>query len=834
MVHVDGTGKQQYESPTTNGQNNFQLHDLDPNTVFSYIVNASRSATLPWIRPSGEITEANFPFLTMAAIPFTNSNPGSSYLKPFLDVQVFTKSVSDAFSGIFTLLVSEQMLRPQDDTIQGNLQYAESRLHVEKLPTVIIAALMLLCLVFAVTLVFISPTNVVPHNPNSIGGIATIIGPIANVGFLGHSHFNAITQALKSHKISSTTPNPSHPIVHGAQFDIVVHPSLQDKEFDISEGEPVHPRDAFSWCPLTLHTLVRISAMALCLVSIIALEILQRKSNRSNGIMDVSSSNKAHIWSSWIPTLAMTGIALLYSSMHFNIALLAPYYNLKNEKGARTTCSITTDYLGSTPFFTLWSSIKLRHYATTISALSAVVGAFLTIAVSGLYSLEPFNVNTSFDLERSDEWNVTWSIYDDDSSAGQVLQYTTWKNLSQPQWTYEDLAFPSVSIAPYAANVTSQQKVVITLPARRAVLDCVATGPDDNVISIDSDAYGGSTYVYTSVRNTCLDKLGKVSPLLILTSRAITSYGGTISQLLFNRLGSASAIDPNPDRPTSNPEELGPTCPSLSFSYGSFPDSLIPFDKNSTSPRRNLSSSDAQVTTLACSQMIQELDTKVTFLLPDFAIDTLHPPLPDESSMRYIGGVYQFPIVAPLQSTFAVLSSNTTFKQDMDNLGSFFAAIIYGKDGIPAVELVGEANIPCLISAVSKMYGRYMAQVMSRKMRASNESSASKQFLQSSLMGQKSRLVQNTEAKLVLQVLLGVMMVCGILSWVLMRKVRILPHNPCSIAGTACLLAGREFWGEDAREIKKIWAEDQVFRLEPRGERLGIYAGNAESGRLVT
>jgi hypothetical protein len=73
-------------------------------------------------------------------------------------------------------------------------------------------------------------------------------------------------------------------------------------------------------------------------------------------------------------------------------------------------------------------------------------------------------------------------------------------------------------------------------------------------------------------------------------------------------------------------------------------------------------------------------------------------------------------------------------------------------------------------------------------------------------------------------------MVGGMVSWVTMRKVRILRRSPCSIAGTACLLGGQEFCGGGKREG---WTEDRVFRLEERDGRLGVYAGDAESEHLA-
>lgn len=72
-------------------------------------------------------------------------------------------------------------------------------------------------------------------------------------------------------------------------------------------------------------------------------------------------------------------------------------------------------------------------------------------------------------------------------------------------------------------------------------------------------------------------------------------------------------------------------------------------------------------------------------------------------------------------------------------------------------------------------------------------------------------------------------MLCGALSWILMPKVRILPHDPCSIAGTAFLLAGQEFWGGG----RKDWEDDQMFCLATRDDRFGIYAVGTESRGLV-
>ncbi|KAF2625813.1 hypothetical protein BU25DRAFT_111749 [Macroventuria anomochaeta] len=166
------------------------------------------------------------------------------------------------------------------------------------------------------------------------------------------------------------------------------------------------------------------------------------------------------------------------------------------------------------------------------------------------------------------------------------------------------------------------------------------------------------------------------------------------------------------------------------------------------------------------------------------------PPRTDEASMRYVRGTQQYPVVDYLQN-IGIFSTNDTFKAEAAKLGTFFLAVIPRKDGVPAEQLVGEANISRLTSAVSKMYGRYISQVMSRKMRVPLNSIDQAQPLQVTLTERKSRLAQHSAPEVALQVLLGTMMLCGILSWILMPNVRILPHDPCSIAGMVCLLAGK-------------------------------------------
>jgi len=397
------------------------------------------------------------------------------------------------------------------------------------------------------------------------------------------------------------------------------------------------------------------------------------------------------------------------------------------------------------------------------------MAAYLTIIVSALYSVAPVISRDGLKVTRLDDLNTTWPFAAGDSSAAHVLQFVTWSNLTEPQWTYGDVVFASISVSADVVS-TRREKIELELPARRAVLECLVTGPEGNSARKKSETYDNVTYsettwIYTSVPNECVQEPSNLLPLSTFDFRPFTPYGGSVKQLLFGANGTSSLImNPNTKYPSSNDGRLD-SCPSLSFLFGSLPSTYTLVGANSTMVPQNSTAAETQITHLACMQKVQELDTAVILLLPDLIVDRTRPPRPDEQSMRYIGNVHQFRVTYYLQNMFGILSSNSTFKAEAWDLGQFFAAIVHGKDGTPAEELVGEENIPRLTDAVSKMYGRYIAQVMSRKMRTPRPSAAeASHTTPASLVGRKDRLVQHPAPKLVLQILLGLMMLCRILS----------------------------------------------------------------------
>jgi hypothetical protein len=118
---------------------------------------------------------------------------------------------------------------------------------------------------------------------------------------------------------------------------------------------------------------------------IVPLEILQRKSDRSDGIMDATSGVGTQLWAIVLLAPALTGLALLYSSIYTNVTLFAPYHALTSKTEATANRNIATQYAGSTSLFAMLPSMRQDHVSTCVSAFAAIVEAFLTIVVSSQY-----------------------------------------------------------------------------------------------------------------------------------------------------------------------------------------------------------------------------------------------------------------------------------------------------------------------------------------------------------------------------------------------------------------------------------------------------------------
>ncbi|KAH8201327.1 hypothetical protein TruAng_004495 [Truncatella angustata] len=243
-----------------------------------------------------------------------------------------------------------------------------------------VITLLLACLGLSIVVLFKRSYEVVPRDPRSIGSIALLLQCSPELSQHFRSSFEHLRYHLQHERFMTTVPKTS-----GFQFAIVreaMNPTFQPANRGAQKSD-----NPTWWQPVPLRFWYRVIAIVFPLLLIGALEGVQQVSNRSGGIVSVTSPNTAHYAFTIIPAIVMWSVGVIYASLNFNTVLLAPYYAL--AKGSPADRSLFNRDLGRLPVMQLMTSLRQGRITTACTALSATIGPWLTIVVSGLYSAVP-------------------------------------------------------------------------------------------------------------------------------------------------------------------------------------------------------------------------------------------------------------------------------------------------------------------------------------------------------------------------------------------------------------------------------------------------------------
>ncbi|KAK5259484.1 hypothetical protein LTR40_005896 [Exophiala xenobiotica] len=220
----------------------------------------------------------------------------------------------------------------------------------------------------------------------------------------------------------------------------------------------------------------------------------------------------------------------------------------------------------------------------------------------------------------------------------------------------------------------------------------------------------------------------------------------------------------------------------------------------------------SQVTTMICYQEIQKLQANVTLRDNTTIIDASNPPIVQEGSVSIQSNPasttgaksFDFRIQNNLAQEMTLFNAASgtpiTNPSATNTFDIYFQAIINGTNKHDPASLVGAKNQNILVDAINQFYRIYMAQAFSTNMRTSLTTSSSRLGRRQSAITTSTtattvttpRLVQDKDSKLELQIILGIITVLAGASWLTTKMRRVLPCNPCSLAGTMSLLAGSD------------------------------------------
>lgn len=344
---------------------------------------------------------------------------GSSNISSLLDPNQLASATQSIFKGLTVQYARQNLLVPASDSLIGRRSYSENRLHVRGLTVWLMGVSLILLTGLCMLVILLRPRDVVSKDPDSILAMCTLLASSKGLGQALRSTGHLARADLKRRFFTS-----SYQTRLGSTSDKATSFSLEPRHSarlgPDSSNVPSANQKFEYWRPLSIRRPIIVLTFALPLLLVATLEALQYVSNKNNGITSVNgiSSDGYQVLASYFPAAIMLLVALLIKSFDFTVLTLTPYSALSRGP-VLATRSIARNALGKLPLMALFLSLKRRHVGAALSTTAASVASFLTIVVSGLYTIEVVPQSVQFSTSRADQFNTSWSnSSNNDSFAG--------------------------------------------------------------------------------------------------------------------------------------------------------------------------------------------------------------------------------------------------------------------------------------------------------------------------------------------------------------------------------------------------------------------------------
>ncbi|KAF2146580.1 uncharacterized protein K452DRAFT_314831 [Aplosporella prunicola CBS 121167] len=697
------------------------------------------------------------------------------------DAAVLNGSLSQIFQRVAVQYARSYLMRPTQEDLSGEVVLEETRLYVRTVPFSIIEATLAFLIGIAGFLYVKSPTVATSRDPSSIGGLSTILARSPEL--------MTSLEGLGTHELQEFRNRLQH-----REFKTSVQPH-SSSPFAITESGTSDMEPASSvpltedkikwWRPFAVSITGRILIAVSPIAVVIALTLLLAHSQDKNGIATIDKSLAVHYAWTYIPVLVMVGVQLLFGMLDYAIKIFNPYHNLRvGAAPART--SIMENHLAKLGLHALFVAVGKLQYTVVAAGFAMMLSSFLTIVTGGLFYTEYTQTHQEVQVQRMGWFNTSHYVSSEGvKQANLVLAY----NLTEPTWTHDQLAFPKLQVRANGEVSKNASELQVVVPSLRGNANCSVSSPEFMQWAIDNPN---------------------------LSEGSIPTINSTVT-IMGNKDWSGTGYFGHWNSIIMDFEEAPPIVASIG---------------------RAVNKTITEVTALSCWPYIEQLDVSVTFNLPSYTISNEKPPVPDKSTSKV------FSNSGPTSFDDFTLANPNTGDRTSEELFGVFGLAVYGKDGVPISELIGDTNIHKLNDAVSRVYSRVVAQIMDCRRAASDDASDINGTMVST---DTLRLKQSTISTHILQGLLLAMLVCSAVTFCIMDTRKLLPKNPCSIAAVASLLAGSDLmtsniipsgseWMSD-RELEKKVFKGLLFRLgwwqdedEPGVSRFGIDIGKAGGG----
>lgn len=750
---------------------------------------------------------------------------GFESIRNFMDPELLISTGTEVFEGIAAQVLHEVVVQPANRTATGSITITEQRLHAKALSTGFMCSFLGLLVILSVMMIFIRPSFSAPDKPVAAFSTATLLASSPELdkilSAMGHLNNDKLQQHLEDYRFRADRASDTDSGIH-------IEPIQRSEgQTYISHVTEQGQRQVPSWRPMASTNWFLALAICLPLSVFASLEIVQHFSDVNNGFISINKSS-ALAFATYIPSAVALGVAGIYSAMQMMTAIFAPFAPLKKGK-ANAKDTVGLSLVTQLPPHALFLSLRTKNFAVAIALFGSFVGSFLSIIVSGLYSVIDVPIVQAITLQQGDVFNfnnVDISLTDNEAAA--IDNLVEYLGLTSTPWTNGNLAFNILNQdVAFTTNSSANIPLTVKVPAVRPSLNCTSIPndlrevtifnqdneesgslafkmPGQNEMVSPSDGYVwvgvNTTLKYTEWCETAPEDMRSEEPWMqyfLLPNDTSMAYVGKASILSWGGglIFGDGAVDTSPGASASGIQQTDNGCPTFAVTFGQ-----MRLKKSGKGSKSEISGFEQDLATIICYQNIEQVMTNATWQLPNFSFDPTQIPIANESTAELLKtsrDSERFPFLpnAWLNDLSNPLINRTIPGPNNSNssnnyVDDFIEALVMSKNGRPADELAGAANVEALRNVTQQLYGTYMAQAISLNMRDNSTIKNLPTYNGLVTTYGNQRLQQSRGSKIALQVVLAVMVACAIVIRLLLPVRDVLPHNPCSIAGTATLIAG--------------------------------------------
>ena len=277
--------------------------------------------------------------------------------------------------------------------VNVQLETLESRMCVQKAN--FYAMEIILCLLLAICLLlafFTRRHGLVPTDPSTISGLATILASSPDFSFAMKG-----TSNMSKEDLDRTLADKSFSSIVDAQrtrYEIEVNSGFSEEKKklvpSILQGSRRRPK---TWLPFILKP---IGCTVLCALPIIFITVLMgllAKSKRDNGIRDLPF-NEARVPSGWtlLPAALLVGVGMVYRQLYSSVRGLQPFYEISDNNRIQKQGAFVKNYSGQLALQSLWHALRRQKFALLASTFAVLCAPILPIVVSGLFRYVAFPI----------------------------------------------------------------------------------------------------------------------------------------------------------------------------------------------------------------------------------------------------------------------------------------------------------------------------------------------------------------------------------------------------------------------------------------------------------